>query len=135
MEGLAENIFNNKNINIYRTNINKKENFNKIVFIPIIKKSIFIKKYSFIINFILIVIFFILLSIVICNEQHYVEIKVNKIGYIQIISDEYKGILPNKIIIDNITLSEINKIININSTDNSILLIYNKAISDYSFYV
>ena len=133
MEGLAENIFNNKNINIYRTNINKKENFNKIVFIPIIKKSIFIKKYSFIINFILIEIFFILLSIVICNEQHYVEIKVNKIGYIQIISDEYKGILPNKIIIDNIILSEINKTININSTDNSILLIYNKAISDYSF--
>ena len=71
MEGLAENIFNNKNINKYRTNINKKENFNKIVFIPIIKKSIFIKKYSFIINFILIEIFFILLSIVICNEQHY----------------------------------------------------------------
>ena len=94
MKRKKENILNNKNIN--RSNVVKSENFKKNK-ISIIKKIKFNQKYFFIINFILLENIFILLPKRICYRKYYIEIKVNKEGSNQILSNEYRGTLPSKI--------------------------------------
>ena len=97
MKCQKENILNNKNIN--RSNVVKSENFKKNK-ISIIKKIKFNQKYSCIINFILLEIILILLPERICYRKYYIEIKVNKEGSNQILSNEYRGTLPSKIYVN-----------------------------------
>ena len=97
MKCQKENILNNKNIN--RSNVVKSENFKKNK-ISIIKKIKFNLKYSCIINFILLEIILILLPERACYSQYYIEIKVNKEGSNQILSNEYRGTLPSKIYVN-----------------------------------
>ena len=116
-----------------QNHIDKKEILRKKVIIPNIKNIKYNKGYSGIINFILFEIIFILLSKRISCEQHYVEIKVNKVGYNQILSDEYRGNLPKEIIVDGISSSMLDKKVNVNSKDNLIILKWKNPLSNFSY--
>ena len=101
MEDNIGSINNNKNMN--QTSHNKKEN----------RKISLSQKYSKLINFILFEIISISLPKTIFS-QNYMIIKVNKIGYNQIISDYYNGESPSKVLINNLNSKIKNyKIINI----------------------
>ena len=102
MEDKKKNISNNKNINI--ENIDKEKKFTNKAIIPYIKNIKFIQRYSDIINLILVEIILILSSKRICYGQRYIEIKVNNLGYNQIISDEYRGTLPKQILVSFLNL-------------------------------
>ena len=91
MEDNIGSINNNKNMN--QTSHNKKEN----------RKISISQKYSKLINFILFEIISISLPKTIFSQNYinYTIIKVNKIGYNQIISDYYTGDLPSKVLIND----------------------------------
>ena len=74
-----------------------------------------------------------LLKISICTKEYYIEIKVNKKGNIQILSDEYIGTLPSRVYINGNSISMNNKKINVESEDNIIRLNWAKTISNYSY--
>ena len=118
MEGMAE-------IKYYYK-IQKKTNF------PKIKK---IKYKNKIFNLILFEIILIFLSkIKRCKgEEHYIEIKVNENGKIQILSDEYRGTLPSKVYINGNISSMNDKKVIIESKDNIISLKWTNTISSFSY--
>ena len=98
-------------------------------------KSNFIKGFSEIIKLILFSYIFILLpNEVMLLNKHYIEIKVNKEGYNQIISDEYIGILPDKIINKEGPLfTKKNKIVYINSINDNIILEWKSSLNNFSY--
>ena len=99
---------------------------------PNIKKMKF--KYK-LFNFILYEIFLILLSKINISFglEHYIEIKVNKKGNNQILSDKYVGTLPSEIYINGNSISMNNKKVNVESIDNIIRLKWTNTISNYSY--
>ena len=131
MEDQKEKNFNDENINLI--NIYKEENLSKNAFIPI--KYQFNRRYSGIIKFILFEIFFILLPKRINSQQHYIEIKVNNIGYNKIISDRYRGTFPSQIKINGNSFSfpRNDKKVNVNSINDLIRLTWATTISDFSY--
>ena len=131
MEGQKRIISNNVNIN--QININKEENLSKkVLFIPI-KKIKFNRRYFNIIKFIFFEIIFILFPKLICYEQPYIEIKVNNIGYNQIISDKYSGTFSGQIYINNNIVSIRDKKVYVNSINDLIHLSWTNTISDFSY--
>ena len=112
----------------------RKENIKKNQNIPIIKKIRFNQRYSFIINFILFEFIFILLPKRICSDEHYIEITVNKAGYNQILSDEYEGILPSEVQVNDVNTFIINKKVYVESVFDTIYLKFDRTISDF-FYM
>ena len=111
----------------------RKENIKKNQNIPIIKKIRFNQRYSFIINFILFEFIFILLPKRIWSDEHYIEITVNKAGYNQILSDEYEGILPSEVQVNDVNTFIINKKVYVESVLDTIHLKWEKTISNYSY--
>ena len=109
---------------INKSNSNKNETIKKNRLISKITKINLSQKYSKTINFFLFEIIFLLLPNIIISEFS-IEIKVNKVGYNQIFSDEYKGPLPKRIIYNEIPILILNKKIEVNSSDNRIRLIWN----------
>ena len=74
-------------------------------------------------NFILFVLFLILFfsqNRRCLGQEHYIEIKVNKKGDNQILSDEYIGTPPSETYIDGNSFTMVNKIVKVQSTDNII---------------
>ena len=88
-----------ENISISQANSNKQENFKKIDFIPKVSKFNKSQTYSKMINIILFEVIFLLLPYLI-TATNLIEIRINKIGYNQIFSNEYKGEFPSKILIN-----------------------------------
>ena len=66
-------------------------------------------------------------------DQHIIYIRVNKIGFNQILSNEYSGELPLKIFINGKLTYLNNKKIYINSTNYEIGLEWDNALSNFSF--
>ena len=112
----------------------RKENIKKNQNIPIIKKIRFNQRYSFIINFILFEFIFILLPKRIWSDEHYIEITVNKAGYNQILSDEYEGISPSEVQVNDVNTFIINKKVYVESVFDTIYLKFDRTISDF-FYM
>ena len=122
MEYKTDIIFKDNIIN--KSNSNKNETIKKNRLISKITKINLSQKYSKTINFFLFEMVFLLLPNIIISEFS-IEIKVNKVGYNQIFSDEYKGPLPKRIIYNEIPILILNKKIEVNSLDNRISLIWN----------
>ena len=93
------------------------------------------KEYSKIINHILsLFILFILPQKVFLLSDHYIKMKFSKVGYNQILSDEYLGFLPDKIIKgDEIMYMDKNKIVFIDSIDTEIILEFNSSFTNFSY--
>ena len=87
------------------------------------------------INILLLVFILILLpSKVSLLSDHYIKMKFNKVGYNQILSDEYRGMLPSKIIKgDEILFMNKNKIVFIDSINTEIILEFNYYLTNFSF--
>ena len=124
MDDNMDFIINDKNIT--KQNISKKGNSKKIKFTSKNKKISLIRKNSKVIN----IMIFEIISISLIKaifSQYYMKIKVNKIGYNQIISDYYNGALPSKVLINGLYGLPIlmrNKKVNIESTNDVIHLIW-----------
>ena len=86
--------------NMKQARHNKKEKSEEIKFVQKIKNISLMRKYSKVINFILFEIISISLPKIIFS-LNYIKIKVNKIGYNQIISDYYSDAPPSKVLINN----------------------------------
>ena len=84
------------------------------------------------INFVLFEIIFLLLLNKI-GAIYLIEINVNKIGYNQIFSDEYTGTMPDRIIFNERPLLIIDKIIYVQSLDNSIRLEWDNYFNNFTF--
>ena len=110
-----------------------KENFKNKDLIQLFPNLILNQGYSKIINFILFEIIFISLFKKSFSYQHYTDIKVNKIGYNQILSDEYNSNLPLNILVNGVSTTIPDKKVYIESIDYTIRLIWNDYISDLSF--
>ena len=98
-------------------------------------KSNFIKGISELIKLVLFVYIIILLpNETMLSSGHYIEIKVNKEGYNQIISDEYIGILPSKIINreEPIYMNE-HRMVYINSINDNIILEWTNVLKNFSY--
>ena len=130
MENKTDIISQNKNIN--RANPDKFKNIKIIKFIPKSAKINLSQKYSKIFNFILFEIIFLLLPKKI-GSINLIEIKVNKIGYNQIFGDEYTDLIPDRIIFNERPLLILNKIIYVQSLDNSIYLEWDKSVNNFTF--
>ena len=90
--------------------------------------------YKFSKNLILLHILILLLpNKVLLSDEHYINIKVNKKGYNQILSDEYIGILPSKILINEKPVYLNNKKIYVNSTNDLIQLHWDNTLSNFSY--
>ena len=130
MENKKDIISEDKIINL--ANQYQVKNITKNGFIQkVFKKNIF-QKYSKMINFILLEIIFLLLPKIIISEYS-MDIKVNKIGYNQIFSDEYIGQFPSNILVNELPLLWIKKIIYVDSLQNSIHLEWDNPIYNFSF--
>ena len=120
MEENISSIINNENINGEIQNI--KEKLKKLETIRKIEKLNVIKKYSEVVNFLLFFeIIFILLPKAIFSKN-FMEIKVNQIGYNQIISDYYNDTLPSIVLINNLPILMRNKKVYAKSMDDLIYL-------------
>ena len=93
---------------------NEKENIKKIIIISKTKKVSLYQKYSKIINVTIFEFILILLPKTIFSKN-YMKIKVNKEGYNQIISDDYRDSLPSKISVNNKPKAMDNKIVYVES--------------------
>ena len=117
---MEENIGSIKNIN--KAVQNKKESFKKIDLFQKIAKINIKQIYSEIINFILL---FEIISILLPKtiySKNFIQIKVNRKGYNQIISEDYHDILPSKVLVNNIPILMGNKKVYIESIDDLIYL-------------
>ena len=132
MEGQRKTDFIGKEIDYAK--MKRKENIKKNQNIPIIKKIRFNQRYSFIINFILFEFILILLPKRVWSDEHYIEITVNKAGYNQILSDEYEGILPSEVQVNDVNTFIINKKVYVESVFDTIYLKFDRTISDF-FYM
>ena len=121
-----------ENIIISQAKYNKRENIKKIGFIPKISKFNKSQTYSKMINIILFEVIFLLLPYLI-TANNLIEIRVNKIGYNQIFSDEYEGDFPSKILINEKPLLMINKIIDVPSLNHLIHLEWDNSLKNFSF--
>ena len=119
MKDNADSIINEKKMS--QTNKNKKESIKKINLIQKIEKLNLSQKQSKIINFILIEIISILLPKAIFSKN-FMEIKVNKMGYNQIISDDYNDTRPSRVIVNNLPILMKNKKVYIESINDLIYL-------------
>ena len=98
-------------------------------------KSNFIKGFSELIKlFIFVYIIILLPKEAMLLNDHYIEIKVNNKGYNQIISDEYVGILPSKIINreEPIYINE-QRMVFINSINDKIILEWTNVLNNFSY--
>ena len=125
-------IYREKNLIIF-------DNYNKKISISFENnksiKSNFIKGISELIKLVLFVYIIILLpNETMLSSGHYIEIKVNKEGYNQIISDEYIGILPSKIINreEPIYMNE-HRMVYINSINDNIILEWTNVLKNFSY--
>ena len=119
MENNLGSIINDNNLN--QNNQNQKVNVIKSEFIrKIINKSIS-RKNPMVINFILFEIISILLPKLIFSKN-FMEIKVNQIGYNQIISDDYNDTLPFKVFVNNVPKLLRNKKVYVESINDLIYL-------------
>ena len=127
-------IINNK---IMNSNISNEKNkkFNKIESKREKERKNLNSKHLNIINYIsLIFIFLLLPNKVVLIKEHYIEIKVNKIGYNQILSDEYEGVLPFTIINDEKPLfMDKHKNVYVNSINDIIILDWTTRLDNFSF--
>ena len=127
---MARNVFGYKKINqiylITKRNLKIKE---------LIQKTKYNQRYSKIINFILFEITLITLPKTNRAFEPWIEIKVNKRGNNQILSDKYIGNLPSEIYINNNIPSSnfINKTIKITSINHIIRLKWNESISNFTY--
>ena len=119
MENNLGSIINDNNLN--KNNQNQKVNVIKSEFIrKIINKSVS-RKNPMVINFILFEIISILLPKLIFSKN-FMEIKVNQIGYNQIISDDYNDTLPFKVFVNNVPKLLRNKKVYVESINDIIYL-------------
>ena len=119
MENNIDFVINDNNLN--QNNQYQKEIVIKSEFIrKIINKSVSPKKHMAI-NFILFEIISILLPKLIFSKN-FMEIKVNQIGYNQIISNDYNDSLPFKVFVNNVPKLLRNKKVYVESTDDLIYL-------------
>ena len=72
-------------------------------------------------------------KIVVSLDEHFMEIKVNKVGFNQILSDEYNSALPSKVFINNKIQLLKNKTVYINSIEDIIRLEWNNLLNNFSF--
>ena len=92
------------------------------------------KRLNIIIYISLIFIFLLLPNKVVLLKDHYIEIKINKIGYNQILSDEYEGALPFTIINDEKPLfMNKHKNVYVNSINDKIILEWTTRLDNFSF--
>ena len=85
-------------------------------------------------NLILFLLILILLPTqVFLTNEHYINIKVNKEGYNQILSNEYFGILPSKVLINEEIAYLNSKIIYVNSTNDLIQLYWDNTLFYFSY--
>ena len=120
MEVNIGSIINDNNLN-RKNNKNQKENNTTFEFKNKIKKKSLYLRYSKVINFILFEIISILLPKSIFSIN-FIEIKVNQIGYNQIISDYYNDTLPSIVLINNLPILMRNKKVYAKSMDDLIYL-------------
>ena len=131
MDEKSKNVFDYTTIN--QINSNKKENLKKYKLTQRIKKINCNQGHLKIINYILFEIILIIILPKINNiYDSWIEIKVNKIGDNQILSNEYNRNLPSLIYVND-RRQLINKKVSISSTDDIIRLEWNNPISDFSF--
>ena len=87
-----------------------------------------------IINLILFInILFLLPIIVLCKNEYNVEIKVNKEGYNQVLSDEFNGVLPSKIFVNENSFFLNKKSVYIRSKNYKIKLQWTSTLSNFSY--
>ena len=67
------------------------------------------------------------------SNEHFIYIKVNKVGYNQILSNEYIGTLPSKLFVNEKLAYLNNKKLYINSTNDQIILQWDNTLSNFSF--
>ena len=120
MEVNIGSIINDNNLN-RKNNKNQKENNTTFEFKNKIKKKSLYLRYSKVINFILFEIISILLPKSIFSIN-FIEIKVNQIGYNQILSDNYNGTLPFKICVNNVPKLMRNRKVHVESINDLIKL-------------
>ena len=132
MEDKREINFSEIDINQAKEKI--KECFKNKELVQIFPNIILNQGYSKIINFFLFEIIFLSLLKRSFSYLHYVDIKVNNIGYNQILSDEYNINSPSYILVNGIPSSIPNKkVVYVESIDYTIRLVWNDYISNFSF--
>ena len=121
-------------ININKLDEKKKDNSRQSELIQKFQKVKLNHIYSKIINIILFEIIFIsLIKGRHLSYEHYIEINVYKAGYNQIISDEYRGTLPSKVLINDAPLFMDNKVVLVAQTDYKIKLKWDNTLSNLSY--
>ena len=119
MEDTIGSIINNENMN--QSFPKEKEKFKKFDYNLKTRKIKINHKYPKVINFVLFEIILILLPKIVLSKN-YMEITVNQKGYNQIIRDEYRDDLPEKVLVNNLPILMINKKVYVESINHIIYL-------------